>query len=99
MKFELSNLLNLNVVKIKQLKDKKEVDRFIRRLIIDNNLTKDKSSIFLLNQLKSSKSFESSIQAVWNFLVSSSGAYVGKEITKKSWYKGTAISGLECHSH
>lgn len=99
MKFELSNLLNRNIENIKKLKTKNELDRFIKRLVIDNGLTKDKSSVILLKQLEKSKDFESSQQAVWNALVSSSGAFLGKEVTKKSWYKGTAISGMECHSH
>lgn len=99
MKFELSNLLNRNIENIKKLKTKGELDRFIKRLVIDNGLTKDKSSVILLKQLEKSKDFESSQQAVWNALVSSSGAFLGKEVTKKSWYKGTAISGMECHSH
>lgn len=99
MKFELSNLLNRNIENIKKLKTKGELDKFIKRLVIDNGLTKDKSSVILLKQLEKSKDFESSQQAVWNALVSSSGAFLGKEVTKKSWYKGTAISGMECHSH
>lgn len=99
MKFELSNLLNRNIENIKKLKTKGELDRFIKRLVIDNGLTKDKSSVILLKQLEKSKDFESSQQTVWNALVSSSGAFLGKEVTKKSWYKGTAISGMECHSH
>lgn len=99
MKLELSNLLNKNIEKIKSLKTKSDIDKFVKRLIIDNNLTKDKSSVILLKQLEKSKDFESSQLAVWNALVSSSGAFLGKEVTKKSWYKGTAISGMECHSH
>lgn len=99
MKLELSNLLNKNIEKIKSLKTKSDIDKFVKRLIIDNDLTKDKSSVILLKQLEKSKDFESSQLAVWNSLLASSGAYLGKEVTKKSWYKGTAISGMECHSH
>ena len=99
MKFELSNLLNRNIEKIKKLNSKSDIDKFVKRLVIDNGLTKDKSSVILLKQLEKSKDFNYSRQAVWNAILSSSGAFLGKEITKKSWYKGTAIAGMECHSH
>ena len=99
MKFELSNLLSRNVDKIKKINSKFELEVFVKCLILDNNLTKDKTSIIILKQLEKSKDFNSSQQVVWNALVSSSGAFLGKEITKKSWYKGTAIAGMECHSH
>jgi short-subunit dehydrogenase len=99
MKFELSNLLSRNVDKIKKINSKFELEVFVKCLILDNNLTKDKTSIIILKQLEKSKDFNSSQQVVWNALVSNSGAFLGKEITKKSWYKGTAIAGMECHSH
>lgn len=99
MKFELSDLLSRNVDKIKKINSKFELEVFVKRLILDNNLTKDKTSIIILKQLEKSKDFNSSQQVVWNALVSSSGAFIGKEKTKKSWYKGTAIAGMECHSH
>lgn len=99
MKFELSNLLSRNVDKIKKINSKFELEVFVKCLILDNNLTKDKASIIILKQLEKSKDFNSSQQVVWNALVSNSGAFLGKEITKKSWYKGTAIAGMECHSH
>ena len=99
MKFELSNLLNRNIEKIKKLNSKSDIDKFVKRLVIDNGLTKDKSSVILLKQLEKSKDFNSSRQVVWNTILSSSGAFLGKEITKKYWYKGTAIAGMECHSH
>ena len=99
MKFELSNLLNRNIDKIKKLNSKRELEVFVKRLILDNNLTKDKTSVLILKQLEKSKDFNSSQQVVWNALISSSGAFIGKEKTKNSWYKGTAIAGMECHSH
>lgn len=99
MKFELSNLLSRNVDKIKKINSKFELEVFVKCLILDNNLTKDKTSIIILKQLEKSKDFNSSQQVVWNALVSNSGAFLGKEITKESWYKGTAIAGMECHSH
>lgn len=64
MKFELSNLLNRNVEKIKKLNSKSDIDKFIKRLVIDNGLTKDKSSVILLKQLEKSKDFNSSRQVV-----------------------------------
>lgn len=98
-KFELSNLLGRNIEKIKKITTKAELVRFVKRLIVDNDLTKDKSSVILLKQLEKSKDFETSCTAVWSSLLASSGAYVGKTATRNSWYKGTAISGMECHSH
>ena len=98
-KFELSNLLGRNIEKIKKITTKTDLDRFVKRLIIDNDLTKDKSSVILLKQLEKSKDFETAYTAVWSSLLASSGAYVGKTVTRNSWYKGTAISGMECHSH
>ena len=99
VKFKLSELLIKNTEHLKKLKTKSDLNRFVKRLILDNGLTKDLSSVILLKQLEKSKDFEASQQVVWNSLLASSGAYVGKTITKNSWYKGTAISGMECHSH
>ena len=61
MNFKLSKLLNANVEKIKHFSTKQEIDIFIKRLIIDNNLKLDKSAIILINQLKKSKDFTNSI--------------------------------------
>lgn len=98
-KFVLSNILVKNVDNLKKLKSKSELDKFVKRLILDNGLTKDTSSVILLKQLGKTKDFETSQQLIWSSLLASSGAYLGKQITRKSWHKGTAISGMECYSH
>lgn len=98
MNFKLSKLLNANIEKIKHFSTKQEIDVFIKRLIIDNNLKQDKSAIILINQLKKSKDFNNSLMVVWNMVMSQNGAFLGKEIEKKCWFKGTSIHGMECHS-
>lgn len=98
MKFELSRLLEENLPVIQKIKTKAELEKYVKNIIVRNNLTKNKTSAIILKQLGKSSSLQESQQYVWNVIVSSSGAFIGKEKTKKSWYKGTAIHGLECHS-
>lgn len=77
---------------LKDIKDKYGLMKFVLSYE-QNQFTRN-----LIQKIKKS-SLEDSMIAVWNFALQQEGKYfLGKEVTRNCWYKGSAIAGMECHS-
>lgn len=48
MKFELSRLLEENLPVIQKIKTKAELEKYVKNIIVRNNLTKNKTSAIIL---------------------------------------------------
>lgn len=82
----------MNVELLQNAKTKVDLLNFLRSA----NASKFKD--IAINKVRS-QSFNDALQTTWNFYLQQDGKYfLGKEVTKTCWHKGTAIGGMECHS-
>ena len=83
----------MDVSKLQSAKTKKDLLDFLRSC--DASQFRENAIKKVLNQ-----PYNAALQTTWNFYLQQDGKYyLGKEVTKNCWFKGTAIGGMECHSH
>lgn len=85
----------MNYEKLKTCRTKQEYLSFI-----SDNCENNKFTAAFRRKIMNSHKPEEWQQLTWDCCLQNEGKYfLGKEVTKKSWFKGTAIRGMECHSH
>lgn len=77
---------------LKKVKNKRDLLDFLR------SCEESKYREFAIKKVLK-QNFSDALQTAWNFALQQDGKYfLGKEVTRNSWYKGSAIAGMECHS-
>lgn len=79
---------------LKKCKTKRDFINFISKNCASNKYVEGYKK-----KIINAKTLEDATQAAWDCCLQSEGKYfLGKEVTRNSWFKGTSIGGMECHS-
>lgn len=84
---------------IRNCKSAEEIFKAVNKYINSNTFSNKEMKYLkiLQNNLKKSKDLFKSQEYCWNYVMASEGFIVKKDtITKKNWFKGTPIHGMEC---
>ena len=85
----------INFEELKSCKTKQDFISFLSK-----NCTKNKYVESYKKKIANAKSTQEVQQIAWDCCLQSEGKYfLGKEVTRNSWFKGTSIGGMECHSY
>lgn len=85
---------------ISKCKTKEDILKVVNNHIGYGSLTaKEKKYLpFLVKKIIKAKTFNEAQQTFWDYILNSEMPIKEKVIERKSWFKGNAIHGMECHS-
>lgn len=83
----------MEIEKLNEAKDKQDLLKFVK------SFPASPYREAAIKKILNAFSFQNALQPTWDFALQQEGKYfLGKDIERNCWFKGTAIRGMEVHS-